>query len=510
MMKTMKKTIAIALAFCLAFAGVLSSKGVVANADGDITFEVNAGATVTGGTVYVAKTNAAYVTTVKVNKSNVATLGKWEKVEGAEGTIDVSVNPAKATYFAAKRGDTVKYFKLAAASKPKYYAVVSYDEKTGEPRYGVANAKKGTSISSDAQKGDNPADKTVYFVVDSHKTDDTTKYAIVKEVNASANAVDSTKIKLKGSTTDIPVTICGTADSKVVKIKIAKRAKGPAAAINYVKGEVTVPKGCAYRVVSSDGTTSLVGGAATYEGKEASYDATAAASKAYKLDVTSYSGATVEVIKKTKTRASKITAIPVTAAASADGDLKFTSEYVAKTGKVSVIVENSSSDAVYEYKKVANGKTTWVKIPAKNAKTTKNGKVTITGLGSGDAITVRVQGNKAKQLTSGVEYVAYRAVGPAEFKVTSATTDTASGEAKGKITLTFASGDATATGLDVTGAVVVKVGKTTKKVDIKKGIATIEDLAVGKYTVSIVWPTAESKLYAPIEDIKDIEIKVAS
>lgn len=519
MMKTMKKTIAIALAFCLAFAGVLSSKGVVANADGNITFEVESRATATGGTVYVAKIdNADYFTTVKVNKNNEATLGKWEK---ADPEVEVSVNPAKATYFAVKKGATIKYFKLAAAEKSKYFASVSYDTSTGEPTYGVTNVKKGTAlVSSNAEW--NRAEgvgalfstedaKKAKFIATLEKADNNTYFAIVHEFNASQDATDSTKIKLKGTTTEIPVTICGTADSKVVKIKLAKRAKGPAAAINYVKGEVTVPKGCAYRIVSSDGATTLVGGAAKYEGSEASFDATAAATKAAKVDVSKYSGGTVEVIKKTKTRASKITAIPVTAAASADGDLSFTSEYVAKTGKVSVVIENSSSDAVYEYKKVASGKTSWVKIPAKNAKTSKNGKVTVTGLTSGDAVTVRVQGNKAKQLTAGAEYVAYKAVGPAKFKASCDATPTASGNATGKIKVTFVSGNATAayTGLKAENAVILKAGKTTKKASIANGVAEFTDLKEGDYEISIVWPAAEAKLYAPIT-AQTVKITVAS
>jgi len=518
MMKTMKKTIAIALAFCLAFAGVLSSKGVVASADGNITFKVESRATATGGTVYVAKiNNADYFTTVKVNKKNEATLGKWEK---ADPEVEVSVNPAKATYFAVKKGATIKYFKLAAADKSKYFASVSYDT-TGKPTYGVTNVKKGTAlVSSNAQwnRGNGVGAlfstedaKKAKFIATFEKADNNTYFAIVHEFNASQDATDSTKIKLKGTTTEIPVTICGTADSKVVKIKLAKRAKGPAAAINYVKGEVTVPKGCAYRIVSSDGVTTLVGGAAKYEGSEASFDATAAATKAAKVDVSKYSGGTVEVIKKTKTRASKITAIPVTAAASADGDLSFTSEYVAKTGKVSVVIENSSSDAVYEYKKVASGKTSWVKIPAKNAKTSKNGKVTVTGLTSGNAVTVRVQGNKAKQLTAGAEYVAYKAVGPAVLKASCDATPTASGNATGKIKVTFVSGNATAaySSLKATGAVVVKIGKKDKKFDITNGVAEITDLAEGSYEVKVVWPAAEAKLYAPIT-AQTVKIEKAS
>lgn len=517
-MKTMKKIMAIALTFCLAFAGVLSSKGVVANASvgNGISVSIsNVGAECGGTNKYVATiTGGGYIATLKVNGKGVATIGKWEKTVG--NVAVVSVNPAKDTYFAVKQGTKEAYVKLNKAAKTKFFGVVKYDVKghEGRPVAGVSESKGGNLMASaeesvqtdtgvhykyDTQYVDHrlvsdPAGETALFVVE-------TPYCKDASGNASSDATLKSGKKIKIET-------IGTADSKVVKVKVPKRANAPGATINYLKGTASIPKGCAFRIVDNSGAK-LLSGDASFEADETFFDAKTAASAKYEIkDLSVYGAGYLEVLKQAKgKRASKIRAVPFSTAtefnAASGGALSFAQEF-AGSDKYNVTVTNASSDGLFEYYNATAKK--WVKIAV--AKSSKKGTTTIKGLASGDALYVRVQGNAANLELPGVSGNAYtvQQATPvtlsAEATATSTSAD-AQADGKLKIKLQVASAGATdgsgyVTDTKINGSNILIVGG--KKYSVTNGVCEISGLKAGDYTVQVKWDKANAKNYAAVKE----------
>ncbi|MCR4715722.1 MAG: hypothetical protein K5656_00945 [Lachnospiraceae bacterium] len=499
-MKTMKKLMACALAFCLAFAGVLSASSFsyVANA------AEPAGATIEGFSVvneqntYYASLHCsvqAYIATVKVSAKNIATVGKYEKMNK---TVDgqnaiVTVNPTKDTYFAVKAGDVTKYFKLEGSSTKKWYPVVTYDSNTGTPKVGVSSTKKGTAIVSTLDSGEALAScdaGKIEKVAEIIESSETLYYGVVHQYNASANAVAKDVATIKGTDTKIDCTIVGTAVSKMVKIKVAKRANAPSAAVNYVKGTVTVPKGCAYRVVSQDGTE-IVKGTASFEGSADLFDATSAASAKKTVDLTAISADAgfVEVVKKAANkRATKVRAIPFSKGVTSADAISVTTKD-GKNDKVTATLENKAGVA-YEYK---NANKKWVKIAAGK-------KATYPGLTAGDKISVRVQGNNTLMTIAGDEATVTAGTAKQEVYVSADAVSADAEKSNGKIIVTVCSKDAAGkvTVLKVDNDDFVVTGNV--KASLKNGVATLEGLKKGDYTLKFTWSTDNAKKYKAVAD----------
>jgi len=535
-MKTMKKIMALALTFCLAFAGVLSSKGVVANA----TVDENGYAVVSGGiqvrvnnevgngtNKYVAKiSGGGYVATLKVNSKGVATIGKWEKTD-TNGKAVVSVNPAKDTYFAVKKGANEAYVKLNKAAKTKFYGVVKYDVKgyEGRPIAGISDSKGGNLLASEEDSnqedtgseykfdtqyasfsyGDeaaggilvnDAAGQTVYGVV---------KTPVCKDAKNGASSDATLKSGKK-----IKIETIGTADSKLVKIKVPKRPNAPGATINYLKGTASIPKGCAFRIVDNSGEK-LLSGDASFEANETFFDNKSAASTKYEIkDLSVYGAGYLEVLKQAKgKRASKIRAVPFGTAtefnAASGGALSFAQEFKG-SDKYNVIVTNASSDGLFEYYNATAKK--WVKIPV--AKSSKKGTATIKGVASGDSIYVRVQGNAANLELPGVSGNAYtvQQATPVTVSYEATATSTSADAAKdGKLKVKLMVASAEATGAwegkivdtSIKGKIVTIDGK--KYYDVASGVYTFEGLKAGTYTIKIKWDKDNAKKYGPVTDV---------
>ncbi|MDE6616262.1 MAG: hypothetical protein K2K35_06810 [Lachnospiraceae bacterium] len=189
-----------------------------------------------------------------VNKNKEAKVTVWDVYDGNSATVDLSkLNVAKDNYFAVKTNDmsTPAFYKIPAAAKKVKAKYDAASAKVSEFTADSADVLKDTgfqyrTVNSDWVSATKDTDLSQF------QYQGATLYLRRMPVAPEASTEEIKDITInKKSPVTVTATVLSTLPTKEVKLNIAKQAKGPSVAVDYVKGTVKLKANTEYRFVSA-------------------------------------------------------------------------------------------------------------------------------------------------------------------------------------------------------------------------------------------------------------------
>ncbi|MDE7052878.1 MAG: hypothetical protein K2O92_08150 [Lachnospiraceae bacterium] len=188
-----------------------------------------------------------------VNKNKEAKVTVWDVYDSNSAEVDLSkLNVTKDNYFAVKTigMDTPVFYKIPAAAKKVKAKYDAASAKVSEFTADSADVLKDTgfqyrTVNSDWVSATKDTDLSQF------QYQGATLYLRRMPVapEAGTEAIKDITINKK-SPVDVTATVLSTLPTKEVKLNIAKQAKGPSVAVDYVKGTVKLKANTEYRFVS--------------------------------------------------------------------------------------------------------------------------------------------------------------------------------------------------------------------------------------------------------------------
>lgn len=191
-----------------------------------------------------------------VNKNKEAKVTVWDVYDGNSATVDLSkLNVAKDNYFAVKTNDmaTPAFYKIPAAAKKVKAKYDAASAKVSEFTADSADVLKDTefqyrTVNSDWVSATKDTDLSQFQYQGA--TLYLRRMPVAPETGKDTEAIKDITINKK-SPVDVIATVLSTLPTKEVKLNIAKQAKGPSVAVDYVKGTVKLKANTEYRFVSA-------------------------------------------------------------------------------------------------------------------------------------------------------------------------------------------------------------------------------------------------------------------
>lgn len=191
-----------------------------------------------------------------VNKNKEAKVTVWDVYDGNSATVDLSkLNVAKDNYFAVKTNDmaTPAFYKIPAAAKKVKAKYDAASAKVSEFTADSADVLKDTEFQYRTVNSD-WVSATKDINLSQFQYQGATLYLrrmpVAPEAGKDTEAIKDITINKK-SPVDVIATVLSTLPTKEVKLNIAKQAKGPSVAVDYVKGTVKLKANTEYRFVSA-------------------------------------------------------------------------------------------------------------------------------------------------------------------------------------------------------------------------------------------------------------------